>query len=406
MNRIITLTILLLLTIIENVAHADYQDNCVKKFETDFLADTVPLVGAYYTINKCVLSSNDNTEIANQYHGIERLTKTKDDINYPIQTEKIRKQISEFLQQTRIRLNQSLDSTSDYPELYNRQAKLTSLINAVANKLASMIDTGESITSRIKPDTSDGNPDWYSTGDVKSPYYVTFKDIIIGNDSSIGVCRNDSLTLECTTALESMADWLRFQNAASGKIHEFYSNAKLFEFQNYTVVREKMWINFFKVTNYPLPWESAFNQSFEGFRYSIGEYGLAEPPSKQMILLRPSLGAGFTNGIGQSPTPELILEVLGITKWKWEGYNAINRWGVSLIGTLGEYKQSNDTKSNAGIGLLLHTPKKGISLGLVAREHGKSGLIVTFDLINLWDERKDNLNTELYEKIDGITSNK
>lgn len=374
-----------------------YEDPCVSEFLQSHVSDTgdVQLEMAYFLINECVLGDNDTTKVAEKYGKVEVLI--KDTAKNESKRTEIKGQVTVFLQQVRTRQQQSLGTASEFTDILERQEKLTSLINEVSTQIGRMSDYGKSITSIIHPDTSDD--EWQSMGDA-SPYNVSFKSIILGTSGENGAC-TDAGSKKCKIALESMTDWLRFQNAAGGSIHEYYSNARLYEFQDYTVLREERWYSFFEATNYPMLWESLINQQFDRFTYVIGDYGLAEPPTEQLTVIRPSVAAGFANGHGQSPTPELVLEVVGYTTWDWDEADAVNRWGLSLIGTLGEYKENNDTKSNVGVGVLLHTPTTGISLGWVAREHGKNGLIVTFDLIDLWDDRKKKVKSAL-SKIDQI----
>ena len=387
-------TLTLLLAFNSFNVHANSEDPCVADFISSFEAGNVPLVGAYYTLNNCVLGQKDKTDVAELANKIERITKeeTKDETK----RDKVRDQISQFMQKARKHQNESLDAVSDHTELSERQTKLTSLMSEVSLQIAKMDNTGTSITSVIQPDTA--ADDWYSLGTSLERFRVSYKDVIVGSGTDAGAC-SDIKSDQCLLTLESMTDWLRYQQAASQKVHPFYSNSRLYDFQDYTVIREKKWFNFFEVTNYPLIWEFWVNQQYDRFTYNIGDYGLAEPPDEQLTIFRPSIAAGFSNGLGQSPTAELVVEVVGYTTWEWKEAEAINRWGLSLVGTLGEYKENNDTKTNPGIGFLVHTPTPGISFGLVARKYGKNGLIVTFDLINLWDERKKKVESAL-NKID------
>lgn len=378
---------------------ADYNDSCVDSF----LSSGQSLEQAYYRIGSCVLTNEDTTAVAQKYDVIENIS--SDNVKDPEKISSIKVKMEEFFTVVYDRQEQSLDEAEPFPDILLHQKKLNTMIHEAS--IAIFLEDGTikedgrtSITSGVEPDLADES--WTSTNYQQGQYAVSYKSIVLGDASTQGACALSLVSRKCKVALQSMADWLRFQESVTGKVQSFYSNPDLFMFQDYTKDRAERWVNFFKVADYPMPWESALNQHFDGYNYIKGEYGLSEPPNSQLTLIRPSVAAGFQNGFDEGPNAELIIEWIGITKWKWSGTEAVDRWGVSLITSYGEYSENNNTRTNKGIGVLFKMPKEGVSFGLVEREFGKNGLVVTFDLLNLWDVRKKQAKKKSSQMLDEI----
>jgi len=391
--------VLLMLLFFSSSALGEYRDPCVDQF----LQSGKKIGFAFFNINQCVIGSDgvDTTRVAMAHNNIDVLTESDRGEEKRL---RIQKQVTEFFNAVYERQAQNFAAIERFPQLLESQKILDKLIKHTSSDI--FLNDGTlgkrkfSYSANIAPETA--SDDWISTEFKKPAYKVSFRQIVVGTASQKGPCFDSMTTTMCQLALESMTDWIRFQKAVTTRVHTSYSNARLFDFQDYLNDRAKRWENFFEVANYPFLWESAVNQNIESFNYEKGVYGLSEPPSKQLTIFRPSIAAGFQNGTGENPTLELVIELVGITKWKWVGTEAVGRWGVSLIATYAEKTEDGKTDENPGVGVLFHTPTPSVSFGFVDRENGDDGLIVTYDFLSLYDERKKQLKEERAEFLEKV----
>jgi hypothetical protein len=92
---------------------------------------------------------------------------------------------------------------------------------------------------------------------------------------------------------------------------------------------------------------------------------------------------------GHSTQAAVVAEIAGYEMWRWSGSGAAsNRWGASLITSFVDARGS----SAVGYGLLLKTPFKNASVGVVFRNGDRGhqvNLAINVDLAKLIQKYKD-----------------
>lgn len=145
---------------------------------------------------------------------------------------------------------------------------------------------------------------------------------------------------------------------------------------------DKRWENYFGASRFQYPWELAINdQRFK----TGGRAGFVSPPEEQIIVMHPSAGVRYN---AQSPSkyePMLVLELLGMYRWHWEGADPKGLIGGSLIMTWA----NQAGERSAGWGAMAHF-QKSYSIGFT---HYKSptgnttSLLLSVDLAKLFEDK-------------------
>lgn len=146
--------------------------------------------------------------------------------------------------------------------------------------------------------------------------------------------------------------------------------------------RDREWNSYFNTISVQYPWELAFNSWRYAKATTRQERALfPQAPSSKWIILHPAPAFEYidTPLDGNRLEASIVVEVAGYEWWEWEKGKAKNRWGVSGAFSYADVKETNDI----GYGIVLHTPVKNTSLGVVMRDGDdgwKAGVIVNVDL--------------------------
>jgi len=157
--------------------------------------------------------------------------------------------------------------------------------------------------------------------------------------------------------------------------------------------KSALWDRYLYQSKPMLPLDHIATDLLDGRWETSDQYpdGVREPPKTQYFLLHPSVAVEHLNAAtdGQQFKPVLVLEVLGANRWRED-----QRWldvpvlrslsGAALAVSYADRAGVQDT----GAGVLL-TFNNAYQFG-VMRYDGKTGLLFSIDLANLWrDKYKD-----------------
>ncbi|MFN3835299.1 MAG: hypothetical protein ACK4NO_05305 [Glycocaulis sp.] len=130
-----------------------------------------------------------------------------------------------------------------------------------------------------------------------------------------------------------------------------------------------------------LPWELAINGYF--FEQQSRGEGFHEPPRGAIIFMRPAVG-GEWDGDGNTARLAFVGELIGYSRW---GYRANNtrgpEWGGALIASY-----NADARNRWGYGAHIRTPLEGVTVGAVHRRDDGWSVVVSSNLVGLFNERK------------------
>lgn len=144
------------------------------------------------------------------------------------------------------------------------------------------------------------------------------------------------------------------------------------------------------------PWELWVNGVLYE-RKSTGR-GFIEPPTRQFVLLHPSVAIAGQDSPDGDFEETLVLELLGWYGWRWSGRDGATMkrpFGASLI-------TSWDGSNELGYGVMIHLPKNwsiGATRRAVEGSH-ETSILVSFDL-GKWLMEENNLRNKLIDNIAG-----
>jgi hypothetical protein len=144
------------------------------------------------------------------------------------------------------------------------------------------------------------------------------------------------------------------------------------------------------------PWELWVNGAL--YERKHGGRGFVEPPTRQLLLLHPSMAIAGQDSPDGDFEETLVLEFVGWYGWRWGGRDgATMRWpvGASLI-------TAWDGSNELGYGVMIHLPKNW-SIGATRKSVGGShetSILVSIDL-GKWLMEENSLRNRLIDNISG-----
>ena len=85
---------------------------------------------------------------------------------------------------------------------------------------------------------------------------------------------------------------------------------------------------------------------------------------------------------GSRAETAVVLELFGYEKWRYKSGKAVNRWGASVLTSFADIPGMD----SVGYGLMLHTPVKNASIGIVWRDgdaDSETGILINIDFAKL-----------------------
>ncbi len=147
---------------------------------------------------------------------------------------------------------------------------------------------------------------------------------------------------------------------------------------------EKRWQAYFSDSYSQYPWELAWNSA----RYKRSST-LAEPPTRQFILAHPGAAFEIVDQDGEQSLEEaLILEAIGLYRWRYEDNKLRRPFGASLV-----LSWRGSTGDDVGYGVLVHLPRSW-SLGVTYRNDTEFSALLSADLGKLFTNGRG-----LYERV-------
>ena len=141
------------------------------------------------------------------------------------------------------------------------------------------------------------------------------------------------------------------------------------------------WKAYFTDARSQLGWELWLNgrwyRAVKNERYCPSRGGFCEPPSRQWILLHPSLALEYVSGTapGARVDESLVLELFGVNRWSWDKGAAMrNAVGASLVVSASD----RSSLPTFGYGVLIHL-RQTYSIGATMRG-SRWGVVVSYDL--------------------------
>jgi hypothetical protein len=203
-------------------------------------------------------------------------------------------------------------------------------------------------------------------------------------------CKVDLTSDSCKNALKVTAKLLRASETMI-QMASTYNRTIIGQNKAFLSARHSEWDQYFNQVSVQYPWELAINSAlYNSDRSDDALARFPQPPNKKLIFLHPSVGFEYIKGPGGESmiAGSVLLEVLGGEFWSWKGGEAKNRWGASAAASFAEIS-GMDT---VGYGLVLHTPIKHASLGVVWRDGNdgsETGFFMNVDLAKLIMEYDD-----------------
>lgn len=156
---------------------------------------------------------------------------------------------------------------------------------------------------------------------------------------------------------------------------------------------DKRWGNYFGASRFQYPWELAINdQRFK----TNGRAGFVSPPEDQIIFMHPSAGVRYNAQSATKFDPTLVLELLGMYRWHWEGAEPKELIGGSLIMTWA----NQAGERSPGWGAMAHF-QKSYSVGFTHHASptgSKTSLLLSVDLAKLFEDK-----AAVTKKLKGLT---
>lgn len=247
------------------------------------------------------------------------------------------------------------------------------------------------MTLATREDLRSRNEGPYRKEPVEKWRYVTGQEnrrvVLEGSPNEIRI--DKLLETECTASAARCERALRdggqiaLHSTLAGMVASGLLDDLRQEAADYVNMLDKRWENYFSASRFQWPWELALNSA----RYKPEKLGLVSPPEDQVIFLHPSAAVRYSNKGAQNFEPMLVLEVIGMHKWRWAGSEARDVLGGSLI--VAWANQQGERKP--GVGALVHF-KSNYSLGIV-RHTVASGtttsVVLSFDLGKAFEDRQD-----------------
>lgn len=146
-------------------------------------------------------------------------------------------------------------------------------------------------------------------------------------------------------------------------------------------LRDKEWDSYLNTISVQYPWELGWNSRRYTRKNAATLQDFPRAPESKIIALHPSPGYELVEAPSGSNTqqPAVIVELIGYERWEWEGGAAKNRWGASVVASYATIEGMDDV----GYGIMVHTPIKNISFGLLRRDGiagSETGVLINLNL--------------------------
>jgi len=135
---------------------------------------------------------------------------------------------------------------------------------------------------------------------------------------------------------------------------------------------------YFDESRFQWPWELYLNglPRFKGKTPLLCE-GFEDVPAHQWIVMHPSLAIRHSGNAEQKTDAAVIIELIGMRRWRWDGAEAVDARGASLILSYTEQRDAKDL----GWGVLVHL-NEDVSVGLVRHKSdrdNKVSLVLSYE---------------------------
>lgn len=112
------------------------------------------------------------------------------------------------------------------------------------------------------------------------------------------------------------------------------------------------------------PWELMINGRRYRAEENESEAGRFSPPTDQLIVMHPGVGATFYDGDDSEVKLTALAELVGYSRWEYREGQRHNEWGASLIAAY----TPGDAGDDWGYGVMVRTPYRGLNIAWVRRE--------------------------------------
>lgn len=131
----------------------------------------------------------------------------------------------------------------------------------------------------------------------------------------------------------------------------------------FLTTRDKEWNEYFNTVSVQYPWELWWNsRRFKGEK-DLDKFPQA--PNDKVVFLHPVPGYEYIKAPdGRSVHDAVYVELIGYERWRWRDGKATRRWGGSVVFSYADITGMDST----AWGVLLHTPVRHISIGVVRRD--------------------------------------
>lgn len=128
---------------------------------------------------------------------------------------------------------------------------------------------------------------------------------------------------------------------------------------------------YFDESRFQWPWELYLNglPRFKGKTPLLCE-GFEDVPAHQWIVMHPSLAIRHSGNAEQKTDAAVIIELIGMRRWRWDGAEAVDARGASLILSYSEQRDAKDL----GWGVLVHL-NEDVSVGLVRHKSDRDNKV-------------------------------
>jgi hypothetical protein len=204
-------------------------------------------------------------------------------------------------------------------------------------------------------------------------------------------CAAGAQSPQCIAAVDFSAKVIR-TGESMHQLTDAYSQPIIEADNRFLTERDKEWNSYLNDVSVQYPWELWLNgYLFQKATPAAQRSQFPLAPTSKWVFLHPSPAFERVEGPtgGHSTQAAVVAEIAGYEMWRWSGSGAAsNRWGASVITSFVDARGS----SAVGYGLLLKTPFKNASVGVVFRngDRGRQvNLAINVDLAKLIQKYKD-----------------
>ncbi len=350
---------LLLITAAAWTANAAAEDPCLSVYEADIRteADLEPVnVLGILRGDPCVLGTSDTTQLNAQYR---KLISTKSPTDIAIERGLL--------------LEKMLADLADLPTSTCDDFSADCTAGRHLKALETLQERVQTSEFNLAVDTRD---QWAldPSGKIK----ISDFDAAQLFESECAVIDSSS----CADAVSVYAKSVRTASAANEVITS-HARPVIGVNERFLSSRDKEWEAYLNGDSVQFPWELAFN-SWRFSKTTQDKDQFPRAPEYQWVILHPSPAVELIDSPDDDNETHaaIVVEVFGYQRWKWQNGAQHMRWGASAVVSLANIN-GMDTM---GYGVMLHTPVKNTSLGVIWRDSDNGnevGLVLNINLANL-----------------------